>query len=171
MLVSTWLNRHLGLVDVKGRRNNESLVWVGDRQISLEAAREVYVAEMQRYAAKLLLKNVRVIFLVDLPPLARSPVTCNSKFLGSSKICAPAQKISKKIHLDTLELLNKISSNHKNVYIFDPSRYLFQDLNITHLDSSGSLIYSDTHHLSVSGSRSLSASFQEFLRVNGLAKK
>jgi hypothetical protein len=171
LLLSAWLNRHLGLVDVKGRRNKESLVWVGDRQISLEAAREVYVAEMQGYAAKLLLKNVRVILLVDLPPLARSPVTCNSKLFGNNKICAPAQKISKKIHSDTLELLNRISSNHKNVYIFDPSRYLFQDLNITHSSPSGKLIYSDTHHLSVSGSRSLSASFQEFLRENELVTK
>jgi hypothetical protein len=174
VMISTWLNRHLGLIDASGKRN-DALTWFESRQIDLTKARVEYVKEMREYAIGLSRKNVKLILVVDVPPLARNPVTCyNAWNLNAREKCLPAIPVSTKIHSDTNLLLSNIARGLHNVYVFDPAKYLFGSANlfgdgrVALLDVSGRLIYSDTHHLTVSASKGLAPSFVKFASRNNL---
>jgi hypothetical protein len=175
VMISTWLNRHLGLIDANGKRN-DALTWFESRQIDLAKARVEYVKEMRKYAVRLSRKNVKLVLVVDVPPLARNPVTCyNAWNFNAREKCLPALPVSRKIHSDTALLLSNIARGLRNVYVFDPAKYLFSSANlfgdgrVTLLDVSGRLIYSDLHHLTVSASKGLAPSFVKFASKNNLS--
>jgi len=168
VLISTWLNRQLGLIDASGKRN-DSLAWFNSRQIDLEKARGKYVIEMREYAVGLARKNAKLVLVVDVPPLARSPVACNSWNFKIRERCVPALTVSKEIHADTASLLSDISRGLPNVYIFDPAKYLFGNGNVSVVGASGKINYSDAHHLTVSASKGLALPFVKFAAKNNLS--
>lgn len=113
-------------------------------------------------------KNVKLVLVVDVPPLARSPVACNSWNLKTREGCVPALAVSKKIHTDTASLLSDISKGLPNVHIFDPAKYLFGNGNVSVVGVSGKINYSDAHHLTVSASKDLALPFLKFATKNKL---
>jgi hypothetical protein len=53
--------------------------------------------------------------------------------------------------------------------VFDPTPYLLApDGRVRYRNDQGRIIYSDSHHLSVTGSRSLAEPFERFLAQAGL---
>jgi hypothetical protein len=168
VMISTWLNHQLGIIDVIGNRN-DALTWFDSRQIDLEKARIKYVKEMREYAVGLARKNAKLVLVVDVPPLARSPVACNSWNFKIRERCVPALAVSKKIHADTASLLGDISRGLPNVYVFDPAKYLFGNGNVSVVGASGKINYSDAHHLTVSASKGLALPFVKFAAKNNLS--
>jgi hypothetical protein len=68
------------------------------------------------------------------------------------------------------ETLMAAAAGLPNVHLFDPTPY-FLDGNgrVTPMLPDGTLLFSDDHHLSVSGSLSLSEAFRRFLEREGLS--
>ena len=65
--------------------------------------------------------------------------------------------------------LEAVAAGLPNVHVFDPTPYLLApDGRVRYRNDLGKIIYSDSHHLSVSGSRSLAAPFKRFLSQAGL---
>jgi hypothetical protein len=62
-----------------------------------------------------------------------------------------------------------VAAGLPNVHVFDPTPYLVgRDGRVVYRRPDGTPLYADSHHLSVSGSRSLAAPFERFLQQQGL---
>ena len=67
-----------------------------------------------------------------------------------------------------LETFNAIAKDMPNVAVFDLTDEFLLNGRVTHLLPDGKLRYFDSHHMTISGSESLTPRFLEFLRARGL---
>jgi hypothetical protein len=121
---------------------------------------------MRAYAFLLQKRGIHLVLVVDNPPLSEDIVFCPE---GSSRICSFDPAITSAKQGVVSSVLNEVAVGLPNVHIFDPSQSLLDSSGrVRYRDAKGTIIYSDGHHLSVTGSRSLAKPFESFLIQSGL---
>jgi peptidoglycan/LPS O-acetylase OafA/YrhL len=172
VMVSTWLNRQLGDIDSRGQANDFP-VWAGARPLTPSQVRDAYVDSSRRIAQRLAARGIQLVLVVDVPMLAREPVVCASwaRLQSASDrdtVCSPAATTTASMQNTVRRTLARVASGLGNVHVFDPTDLLLVDGQVRYRHPDGSLLYSDQHHLSRSGSSRLAEPFQRFLEREGL---
>jgi hypothetical protein len=174
VVISTWLNRQLGDIERNGKASDFP-VNEGRRRLTPEQVRQSYVASTRRFARQLAGRGIDLVLVVDVPELLRDPVVCeawSSLHTDTSRgtICAPPPGITARMQATVRDTLQAIAAGMDNVHVFDPTALLTDDGRTRHRLADGTLLYSDWHHLSWSGSRMLADPFLQFLEGEGLLR-
>jgi peptidoglycan/LPS O-acetylase OafA/YrhL len=174
VLISSWLNQQLGDIDSKGDPRDFP-VYKGNRRLSPVEVRRSYINSTRAFARRLAERGINLVLMVDIPELVRAPVVCESwaslqKDGERSTLCAPPASVTTRMQNLQRETLASIAAGMDNVHVFDPTPYLLLEGKVRHRSRQGTVLYSDNHHLSVSGSRMLAIPFQAFLQEKGLAR-
>jgi hypothetical protein len=165
VMVSLFLNNYLSSSDVEGRGFGPP-VYLGDRRLRISEVRQAWVAGMRAYAERLAAKGVQLLLVLDNPSLTREPVACQDPAVSS---CAGDPATTARMRRTLQGLLGQVAAGLPNVHVFDPTPYLVgPDGRVVYRRPDGTPLYADSHHLSVSGSRSLAAPFERFLQQQGL---
>ncbi len=173
VVISSWLNQQLGDIDSKGDPR-DFLVYEGSRRLKPDEVRRSYVASTRAFARRLAERGIELVLMVDIPELVRDPVVCESwaTLQGDgdrSTLCAPPASVTARMQNTQRETLAAIAAGLDNVHVFDPTPYLLLDGKVRHRGQDGTVLYSDNHHLSVTGSTMLASPFRGFLQEKGLA--
>jgi hypothetical protein len=166
VLVSGFLHNYLASNDVEGRGYGAP-TYRGEQRLRIAEVRQAYVAGMRAYARRLAARGIQLVLVVDNPSLAREPVACQDP-AGSS--CAGDAATTARMRRTLQGLLAEVAAGLPNVHVFDPTPFLVDGTGrVVYRRPDGTPLYADSHHLSVSGSRSLAGPFERFLRQQGLA--
>jgi hypothetical protein len=165
VLVSGFLHNYLASNDVEGRGYGAP-TYRGERRLRIAEVRQAHVANLRAYAERLAARGIQLVLVVDNPSLAREPVACQDP-AGSS--CAGDAATTARMRSTLRGLLAEVAAGLPNVHVFDPTPYLLgPDGRVVYRRPDGTPLYADSHHLSVSGSRSLAGPFERFLQEQGL---
>jgi peptidoglycan/LPS O-acetylase OafA/YrhL len=160
-------NIHNYLASVHGIGSQvESSARLGGRRVNIAEMRLAHQASMRAYALLLQKRGIQLVLVVDNPPLSQEVVFCPK---GSPRSCAfdPATTSARQQVIRSV--LDQAASGLANVHVFDPTQELLDATGkVRYRDKEGHIIYSDSHHLSVTGSRSLAEPFERFLVQSGL---
>jgi hypothetical protein len=168
VMISSWINSYLSGLSSTGKPS-EMVVEMGGRRISPPEARSIHASNLRRFAERLAERGIHLVLIVDTPMLLQKPIECRPK-IGDSKHCAPDAQITARMHKVIRDTLGAASSGLANVHVFDPSAHFLDEAGrVTAVKQDGTLLFSDDHHLSWSGSLSLADSFRSFLEQNGLS--
>ena len=165
VLVTGFLHNYLASNDIEGRGYGAP-TYLGERRLRIAEVRRAYVAGMRAYAERLAARGIQLLLVVDNPSLAREPVACQDP-AGSSCAGDPATTARMRATLRTL--LGEVAAGLPNVHVFDLTPFLVDASGrVVYRRPDGTPLYADSHHLSVSGSRSLAVPFEQFLQQQGL---
>ncbi|WP_323208484.1 acyltransferase family protein [Synechococcus sp. BA-132 BA5] len=133
---------------------------------NISELRQAHQASMRAYALLLQQRGIQLVLVVDNPPLSQDIVFCPK---GSQRSCALDPKVTAARQSLIASILNEAAAGLKNVHVFNPAKALLDASGkVRYRDEKGNVIYSDSHHLSVTGSRSLAEPFERFLVESGL---
>ena len=174
VVISTWLNRQLGDIENNGEAADFP-VHDGRERLTPKQVRQSYLNSMRRFASQLAERGIALVLVVDVPELLRDPVVCEAwaslqSDAGRGTICAPPADITARMQTTVKDTLLAIADGMDNVRVFDPTALLTDQGRTRHRLADGTLLYSDWHHLSWSGSRMLAEPFLAFLQDAGLVR-
>ncbi|KAF0654533.1 acyltransferase [Cyanobium sp. Copco_Reservoir_LC18] len=165
VIISSNLNNYLSSADPAGTTQGQPAYLAG-RRLNVAEVRQAHILSMRAYAQRLAARGVQLVLVVDNPPLAREIVACPK---DSPSSCAPDPSVTAAGQLAVRLTLEAAAAGLPNVHVFDPTPYLLApDGRVRYRNDQGRIIYSDSHHLSVTGSRSLAEPFERFLAQAGL---
>ncbi|MEA5413422.1 SGNH hydrolase domain-containing protein, partial [Synechococcus sp. BA-120 BA3] len=165
VVISSNIHNYLGSVHGVGSQA-ESSARIGGNRLNISEMRMAHLASLRAYALLLQKRGIQLVLVVDNPPLSQDVVFCPP---GSPRSCAfdPATTAARQQVIRSV--LDQAASGLANVHVFDPTQELL-DANgkVRYRNDEGTILYSDSHHLSVTGSRSLAVPFERFLVKSGL---
>jgi peptidoglycan/LPS O-acetylase OafA/YrhL len=165
VMISSNLNNYLSSADPGGTSQGQP-AYLSGRRLNVAELRQAHILSMRAYAQRLAARGLHLVLVVDNPALAREIVACPK---DSTSSCAPDPAVTAAGQLAVRLTLEAVAAGLPNVHVFDPTPYLLApDGRVRYRNDLGKIIYSDSHHLSVSGSRSLAAPFKRFLSQAGL---
>ncbi|MEA5411403.1 acyltransferase family protein, partial [Synechococcus sp. BA-120 BA3] len=168
VMISSWLNSYLSGLSSTGKPS-DMVVEMDGRRISPPEARAIHAGNLRRFARRLADRGIHLVLIVDTPMLLQKPIECRPK-PGDTERCAPDPQITARMQQAVRETLGSAASGLANVHVFDPSAHFLDGVGrVTAIKPDGTLLFSDDHHLSVSGSLSLADSFRSFLEEKGLS--
>ena len=172
VMISTWLNQQLGDIDSRGDPRDFP-VYAGNRRLTPIEVRHSYIDSTRAFAQRLAAQGIHLVLMVDIPELVRDPVVCESWASlqadgARSTLCAPPVSVTARMQNTQRQAMAAIAAGLGNVHIFDPTPYLLLNGRVRHRNRGGTVLYSDNHHLSLSGSRLLAAPFKGFLQQEEL---
>ncbi|MEA5442062.1 acyltransferase family protein [Cyanobium gracile] len=167
VMISSWLNSYLSGLSSSGKPS-PMVVEKHGRRINPPEARAIHVANLRRFAKQLAARDLHLVLTVDTPMLLQKPMECRPK-PGQWEQCSPEPQITARMQQTIRETLTEAAAGLSNVHLFDPSPFFLDaEGRVTPMRPDGTLLFSDDHHLSVSGSRSLAGPFERFLQQQGL---
>jgi len=165
VMISSNLHNYLGSVHASGSEL-ETPARLDGKPLNISELRRAHLASMQAYALLLSKRGIQLVLVVDTPPLSQDIVFCPK---GSQRSCAFDAEITSARQKLIASILNEVAVGFKNVHVFDPTQALLDSsAKVRYRDAKGNVIYSDSHHLSMTGSRSLAEPFERFLVASGL---
>ena len=164
-MISSNLNNYLSSADPGGTSQGQP-AYLSGRRLNVAELRQAHILSLRAYAQRLAARGLQLVLVVDNPALAREIVACPK---DSTSSCAPDPAVTAAGQQAVRLTLAAVAAGLPNVHVFDPTPYLLgPDGRVRYRNDQGNIIYSDSHHLSVSGSRSLAAPFERFLSQAGL---
>ena len=172
LVMASWFNRQLGDVTPTGRENDFP-VYAGGQRLSPAEVRRRFVADTRALARRLAARGIGLVLVVDVPMLAREPVVCGgwaqlAPVASRAALCSPDAELTGRMQRTVADTLAAAARGLANVHVFDPTPLLLERGRVRHRLGDGTVIYADSHHLSVSGSRRLAEPFHRFLCSRGL---
>jgi len=167
MVISNWLNFYLSDIKANGKPNDVVLLKDGKR-LTPAQARSVYIRNLRDYAMKLNSKGVRLVLVVDNPVLALEPRYCADPS-DVSTTCYPDSSVTLQMQDTLRKTLYAAAKDMPNVFVFDPTPYFTRNGRVRYQAEDGQYLFTDDHHLSISGSLVLATPFYDFLKRNNLA--
>uniref|UniRef100_UPI0025711026 SGNH hydrolase domain-containing protein n=1 Tax=Synechococcus sp. CCY 0621 TaxID=2815603 RepID=UPI0025711026 len=165
VMISSNLNNYLSSNDFGGTSYGQP-AYLGDQRLRVAEVRQAHVLSMRAFAQRLAAKGIQLVLFVDNPPLARDMVTCPK---NSNISCSPDPAVIATRQQAVRLTLQAAAYGLPNVHVFDPTPHLLDvDGRVRYRNVLGHVLYPDSHHLSVTGSRSLAAPFERFLTQAGL---
>lgn len=166
VVITSWLSHYLGDVEPGGGASRQVLHRGGER-LSPAEARSAYVEDLRRLGARLAARDLHLVLLVDVPSLARDPSVCESWSMLPGQdpraLCAPAAAVTARLQASQGRVLEAAARGLPNVHVFDSTPWFLENGRVRYRLEDGTLLFSDSHHLSVSGGRRLVAPFLRFL--------
>ncbi len=172
VVIATWFNRQLGDITPDGR-DNDFPVYLGSRRLSPSEVRSRFVADIRSQARRLASRGIQLVLVVDVPMLARDPVVCDAwprlALQGTrAALCSGTPALTARMQRTVAVTLAAAARGLPNVHVFDPTPLLLEQGLVRHRLTDGTVVYADSHHLSVSGSRMLAEPFHRFMSARGL---
>jgi hypothetical protein len=133
--------------------------------------RDVFSIAMKTTIKRLLDKNKKIIFVLDLPELGFDPRSCavgRPLTLTAHPVsrCGVSSQAYRRLNREYREIILNILDEFPSVAIFDPMLHFCDDQECWAIKD-GDLLYRDDNHLSLAGSRYIAIKLVEFIR--GLA--
>ena len=121
---------------------------------------DVFLNGIKKFVDEVEKLNKKVVWIKDNPQLPESPDSCARPDLKLRRILNPVPDFcNAKLKLENLqtphykETVQKLRSYMPNAFFYDPTKIFCNKNNECSLFSGEMLLYSDRHHLSVSGAR------------------
>jgi hypothetical protein len=153
-------------MDAKGEPARAVLM-LDNRRLTPSQARQKHIASLRKYAQKLGAKGINLVLVVDNPVLAQESHKCSEGNVS----CAPSPSVTRAMQSTLTAMLGAVARGLPNVFVFDPTPYFLQEGKVRYRLDDGRFVFTDDHHLSISGSRLIAEPFYQFLVKNGLVGK
>lgn len=128
----------------------------------------VYEFAMRNTLNKFYNKNIKIIFVLDVPELGFDPRTCaNNRPLQITRNvrspCAVSRFLFDERNKDYRNLVFKVLRDYPSVKVFDPSQSICDD-KLCWAEKDGKFIYRDDDHLSIEGSKFLAHDLYKIIK-------
>lgn len=133
---------------------------------SIENVRQAY-EETKPIVSDFEKLGLKIIFDLPKPVLPAPTYRCSDWFNKNNPICRGGMELERifveKMRMPVVESLNKLQTNFKNIYLWDPLPILCEGDFCSAYDDSAKPLFFDGDHLSGHGNRKLYPDFERFL--------